>query len=186
MTFIIIICARCRSWYWCLVCGAAARRENRLFPVFLWEIETAWRDQGPQGQYLNNLCVFLKSKSFYIMFLSVSLFPKAVEDAFVPVIKFKFDGIEVSHKISHTVFIFKCLYCFYSSITKYHSKTPYWLLFADWPAFCQIGLTVHSRQPGPEGRLHPEELGHSMHPKPQRYAAQLGLRLDGFLVLRLY
>lgn len=40
---------------------------------------------------------------------------------------------------------------------------------ADWPAFCQIGLTVHPRQPGPEGRLHSQKLGYSMHSQPERY-----------------
>lgn len=40
---------------------------------------------------------------------------------------------------------------------------------ADWPAFCQIGLTVHPRQPGPEGRLHSQKLGYSMYSQPERY-----------------
>lgn len=40
-----------RSWYWCLMCGSASRRENRLFPVLLWEIETARRDQRPEGEF---------------------------------------------------------------------------------------------------------------------------------------
>lgn len=40
-------------------------------------------------------------------------------------------------------------------------------------AFCQTGLTVHPRQPGPARRLHPEKLGHSVYPQPERYTARL-------------
>ena len=46
-----------RSWYWCLVCGSTSCREKWLFPVFFWEIETAWRNQrleGKSGPFLNN------------------------------------------------------------------------------------------------------------------------------------
>lgn len=39
-----------RCWHWRLVCGPTPRREDRLFPVFLWKIETAWRDQRPAGE----------------------------------------------------------------------------------------------------------------------------------------
>lgn len=41
-----------RCWHWRLVCGSTPRREVRLFPVLLWEIETARRDQRPAGESL--------------------------------------------------------------------------------------------------------------------------------------
>lgn len=41
-----------RGWYWCLVCGSTSRRKKWLFPVVLWEIKTARRNQRPEGEFL--------------------------------------------------------------------------------------------------------------------------------------
>lgn len=51
-TQITITTVSSRGWYWCLMCGSTPCRKKWLFPVFLWEVETAWRDQRSEGKSL--------------------------------------------------------------------------------------------------------------------------------------